>query len=77
MAHFTGTRPRGITLTSNEVKHLRDFPNTALYVVSEITLDRSDPEAPTATGGNVRVLYPWTIDEDKLRPTQYTYRLEP
>lgn len=61
-----------IFLTRNEVAvHKLAYPNNALAIVSEIQLDRSDP--PTASGGKLRFISPWEIDETRLSPLAFEY----
>jgi Domain of unknown function (DUF3883) len=66
---------QGVVLTRGEVVHVRNFPNAALYIVSSIHVDRSDSLHPVATGGKVKILEPWMIQDDQLIGTQFLYRL--
>lgn len=74
-----GTTGKGyeVSLPRNEVKHARAFPNVALAVVSEIELDRTLADAPTASGGKLVLLNPWQLDESRLSAMTYVYRLAP
>lgn len=66
-----------ILLTPGEVAHARDNKNVVLMVVSGIVLTKHDDGTVTAAGGELRVIDPWTIDDDgELTPTGYGYRLE-
>lgn len=59
-----------VLLTANEVEHARtQAPHMALFVVSEIQLDRG-PE-PVASGGIVRILEPWDIGTCRLRAVAF------
>src|SRR5439155_22462295 len=60
-----GTTSEGgsILLTANEVAHARNFRHTTLFVLHDI---RVEGNPPRATGGEARILDPWTIDEDQL-----------
>ncbi len=69
----TGTGEQ-VILTTNEVEHARrQHPNVALAIVSHIQVTIDEKRVPWASGGELRVLEPWTIDEGKLTVTQYTY----
>ncbi|MFD5825513.1 MrcB family domain-containing protein [Lentzea sp. NPDC060358] len=62
-----------IILTKNEVDlHLREYPNTMLMVVSSIVLDRS-VTPPAASGGELKVIHPWKVEEPNLTPVSYRY----
>ena len=70
-----GTKSAGssVTLTRNEVKHMRDnFPATALYVVSGVEVSENDGKF-TVEGGESLELNPWNIEDDDLRVTEYRY----
>jgi hypothetical protein len=74
-----GTTSQGaaIVLTFNEVVHMRDrFPNSALAIVSSIKLQKNGKQ-PTASGGKLRVIRPWEIDDTDLRPIGYKYSVPP
>jgi hypothetical protein len=61
-------------LTRNEVSvHRVEYPNNALAVVRNITLDRSGDQ-PIAAGGELVLVMPWKIDEGGLVPIAYDYR---
>jgi hypothetical protein len=64
-----------VLLTPNEVAHARTH-NVALMVVSGIVLETNDDGTITGTGGDLRVVDPWVIDDDgELKPTGYGYWL--
>ncbi|MET8305832.1 DUF3578 domain-containing protein [Micromonospora sp. NPDC005173] len=73
-----GTQSLGeeVVLTRNEVRHnqLTDGCDAehALFVVANIQLRRSP--AVEAFGGVDRCIWPWTIDNEALTPTEYAYR---
>ena len=73
--HANGTTTAGesIILTSREVEKMKErYPNSALYVVYGIRLDKSkDP--PVATFGSVKKKYPWEIKDNKLKAKDYYY----
>jgi hypothetical protein len=72
-----GTRTLGekVTLTANEVEHTRHAAECGadhiLYVLSQITVAQGD--TITCSGGQPTRLWPWTISNDDLIPTEYTY----
>jgi len=54
-----------VLLPKNEVAHARrHHPNVALFIVYAIKLSKG--HAPTATGGERRVFYPWNVDAGEL-----------
>lgn len=62
-----------IILTRNELDAQRGaWPHNVLIVVDRIGLDRSDP-TPVASGGNVRSLLGWQINEQDLKALAYQY----
>ena len=62
-----------VVLTRNEVNlHRQQFPNNALAVVSLIDL-RLEAGAWVATGGHLRLISPWEIEEEALRPLTFRY----
>jgi hypothetical protein len=62
-----------IILTANEVAlHLAEHPNTALAVVRRIVLDRSGV-TPVGTGGELKLMSGWELDESRLKPIVYRY----
>lgn len=75
-----GTTTAGdrVLLTRNEVQLHRDkYPNNCLAVVSQIVLDRIG-EDPTAHGGKLELVSPWSLDDGRLEPIAFTYqRLHP
>ncbi|MGO9286203.1 MAG: protein NO VEIN domain-containing protein [Mycobacterium sp.] len=69
----TTTDGAQVVLTRNEVAlHRAEHPNNALAVVRNITLDRSG-EQPVASGGELRLVMPWEVNEDGLSPIAYNY----
>lgn len=64
-----------IIMTQNEVElHQRSYPLNMLIVVYGIEIERIDGN-PSARGGVARVMFPWSIDDARLRPINLTYRL--
>lgn len=72
-----GTRTLGekVTLTANEVEHTRRAAECGaeqiLYVVSRINVVAG--ESIACSGGTPTRLWPWTISDDNLIPTEYAY----
>lgn len=74
-----GTTGEGeaVRLTRNEVEHARErHPHIALAVVSGIQLTRG-ATAPVASGGTLRVLNPWRLDDGTLTAFAFEYDLPP
>lgn len=69
----TTTQGAQVILTGGEVNHHRErYPANALAVVHSIHLDRTvDP--PVASGGQLHLISPWTIDDDALTAIAYRY----
>jgi hypothetical protein len=62
-----------VILTRKEVAlHQEKFPSNMLAVLSNINLDR-DGMTPIASGGNLRVWKPWSLDSKSLEALSYTY----
>jgi hypothetical protein len=60
-----------IVLTNNEVKHVCNPDHScALFILHSIRLD-----GQKVSGGELRVLLPWKIHNDHLKPVSYTYRV--
>ena len=57
------------------VKEAKD-PGYALFVVSKIELDRTDPQHPRANGGICRVINPISLSEQRLKPISYLYKID-
>ena len=62
-----------VILTKNEVKFAKkNFPYSALIIVSGIHLDRSkDP--PKASLGKIKEIYNWNLKDSDLEPINYYY----
>ena len=71
-----GTTTAGdhVLLTRKEVDEAEE-PGYALFVVSGITLDKSDASAPVASGGTSRRFFPWCVDRGQLGPISYNCKL--
>lgn len=67
----TTTDGVAIVLTNNEVKHACDPRNSCvLFILHSIRL-----EGQKATGGRQLILNPWRLQQARLTPINYTYRL--
>jgi hypothetical protein len=65
--------PKSILVTRNEVAlHRAAHPLNALIVVHGIKLGK---DGGSATGGTLLVLSPWFLEDGRLSPTSYEYRL--
>jgi Domain of unknown function (DUF3883) len=71
----TTTDGAEVILTPNEVRHAREHPFTALFVLSNVSTERAEDGAVTATGG-VRHLYdPWHLNDGTLTPLGFRYQV--
>lgn len=64
---------REVTLTPNEVVHCRQYPSMALVVVSEIDIAVDET---IRDRGKLLVIDPWTLEDSRLTPSEYTYRIQ-
>jgi hypothetical protein len=72
-----GTTSHGeeIILTKNEVELINTkHPDTMLIVVSRIHLDHSGTP-PQASGGTLQATHPWRIEQGRLTPISYRYKI--
>jgi hypothetical protein len=72
-----GTTSSGeeVILTKNEVELINTkHPDTMLIVVSNIQLDRTGTP-PRASGGTLQVTHPWMIEQGRLTPISYRYKI--
>lgn len=61
-----------VILTRNEVDHVRaNYPQTALAIVANVTPPFD--EGSEATGGDLSIIYPWTIADSRLSVISYVY----
>jgi hypothetical protein len=69
----TTAGPKSILVTRNEVAlHRASHPLNALLVVHGVKLGK---DGVSASGGTLLVLSPWLLEDDRLSPTSYEYRL--
>ena len=71
----TTTDGAEVILTPNEVRHARDNPCTALFVLSNITVERAEDGTVTATGGKQHLFDPWHLDDGTLTPLGFRYQV--
>jgi Protein NO VEIN, C-terminal len=71
----TTTDGAEVILTPNEVRHAREYPCTALFVLSNITVERAEDGTVTATGGTRYTYDPWRLDDGTLTPLGYRYQV--
>jgi hypothetical protein len=64
-----------IILTPNEVRHAQENPYTALFVVSNITVERAEDGTVTATGGEPHCYDPWRLNDGILKPLGFRYQV--
>jgi Domain of unknown function (DUF3883) len=71
----TTTDGSEVILTPNEVRHAREYPCTALFILSNITIERADDGTVTAAGGDRNLFDPWPIDDGTLLPLGFRYQV--
>ena len=71
----TTTDGAEVILTPNEVRHARDNPRTALFVLSNITAERAEDGTVIATGGARHSYDPWRLDDGILTALGYRYQV--
>jgi hypothetical protein len=71
----TTTDGAEVILTPNEVRHAREHPRTALFVLSDITVERAEDGTVTATGGKQHLYDPWCLDDGTLTPLGFRYQV--
>ena len=73
----TTTDGAEVILTPNEVRHAREYPCTALFVVSNITVGRAEDGTVTATGGKQHCYDPWRMGDGTLTAVGFRYQVPP
>ncbi len=71
----TTTDGAEVILTPNEVRHAREHLYTALFVVSNITVERAEDGTVIATGGKHHLYDPWRLDDGTLMPLGFRYQV--
>ena len=73
----TTTGGEEVILTPNEVRHVQEHPHTALFVVSNIEVERAEDGTVTATGGKHHCYDPWRLNDGTLIPVGFRYQVPP
>jgi hypothetical protein len=73
----TTTDGTEVILTPNEVSHARENQHNALFILSNVQVERAEDGALAATGGVRHIYDPWNLDEGTLRPIGYRYQVPP
>jgi hypothetical protein len=69
----TTAGPETVLVTPNEIAlHLQSHPRTALLIVHGIVLSK---DGTKASGGALHEIVPWALDEKRLKPVCYEYRV--
>ena len=71
----TTTDGAEVILTPNEVRHAQENEYTALFVLSNITVERAEDGTITATGGQRHRYDPWRLEDGTLRPLGFRYQV--
>lgn len=71
----TTTDGAEVILTPNEVRHARKNRQNALFVLSDVRVERADDGTVRATGGVHHLYDPWNIDEGNLTPIGFRYQV--
>jgi Domain of unknown function (DUF3883) len=71
----TTTDGAEVILTPNEVRHARENEYTALFVLSNIRVERAEDGTVTATGGKCHPYDPWRLDDGTLTPLGFRYQV--
>jgi Protein NO VEIN, C-terminal len=71
----TTTDGAEVILTPNEVRHAREHSCTALFVVSNITVERAEDGTVMATGGRRHLYDLWRLDDGTLTPLGFRYQV--
>ena len=62
-----------VLLTHGEVRHAKDYPNVALYILCGLTLQEDGLGNVEAVGGKEKIYCPWDIATGTLNPIGYEY----
>jgi Domain of unknown function (DUF3883)/EVE domain len=71
----TTTDGAEVILTPNEVRHAQGSPCTALFVVSNIMVERAEDGTVTAAGGEHHCYDPWQLEDGTLIPLGFRYQV--
>ena len=64
-----------VLLTPNEVRHARENPYTALFVLGRVKVEPAEDGTINVTGGVRRLNDPWHIDDGTLTPLGFKYQV--
>jgi hypothetical protein len=64
-----------VLLTRNEVRHARENPSTALFVLSNVRVEPAEDGTIHATGGVRHLNDPWHVDDGTLTPLGFRYQV--
>jgi hypothetical protein len=64
--------PPQVLLTINEKRHAQQWRHLAIAIVTGIRVDRAG-DAVSASGGDLRYIEPWRIDDGDLEPVQFRW----
>ena len=66
-----------VILTPSEVRHAREHPDAALFILSNIIVERSQDGTVTAAGGEKHLCGPCPVDDGTLVPLGFRYLVPP
>ncbi len=64
-----------VLLIPNEVRHTRENPCTALFVLSDVKVEQAEDGTINVTGGVRHLNDPWHIDDGTLIPLGFRYQV--
>lgn len=64
-----------VVLTRNEVEHAKTHPDTALFIVHNISVLRDTDGSVSTSGGQVKLFDPWTVGDGTLIPIAFRYEV--
>ena len=62
-----------VLLTHGEVRHAKEYPNVALYILCGVTLQEDGSGNVEAVGAKEKIYCPWDIATGTLNPIGYEY----
>ena len=71
----TTTDGNDVILTPGEVRHAREHEHNALFILSNVTIQRSADGTVEATGGAQHIHDPWHLDDAALTPIGFRYQV--
>jgi hypothetical protein len=61
-----------VLLAINEKRHAQQWQHLAIAIVTSIKVDRAGDQV-SASGGDLRYIEPWRIDDGDLEPVQFRW----